>query len=513
MLHDIGTAVDYDDHHKHSRYLVLNAGLPGFTPREIALIGQMTRYHRKGNPSLGEFEPVARDGDEGMLARCSAVLRLAEQLERPRDQTVQGTEVAVHDGTVELRLRSEEDVTVARWAAARRRAVRARVRARAQRRGVTVPLYTNGFADRPAYAEALTHALLLQANDGELEEAVRVCVPGRLVSFGKLDAFAPGFAAAVAAAERAGFAAVHRVGGGRAAVFHEGTILFSHVVRDEDPRPAHARPLPPAGGRDARGAARARRRGRRASGPCRGEYCPGDYSLGSGRTKLVGIAQRIVRHAACTQGVLVVTGGDLVRSVLEPVYEAMELDWDPETAGDLGGVAIDDALAALRAAFEKRLPLEEATLDRATLARAQELEPAHDASVPPPRWAGDRAGEGARLVVVRPGRPDRADLDELALAGDRLDDLLFLGLALAAVGLGVAGHAHAAGLHRLVADHDEAADHVAVLPTEALDVEPRQVDLGGPCRPTGSRRCRGPPWPRTRGACSWPTRRCSRPRV
>ena len=31
MLHDIGTAVDYDDHHKHSRYLILNAGLPGFT--------------------------------------------------------------------------------------------------------------------------------------------------------------------------------------------------------------------------------------------------------------------------------------------------------------------------------------------------------------------------------------------------------------------------------------------------------------------------------------------------
>ncbi len=88
-------------------------------PREIALIGQMARYHRKGKPSLGEFEPLAHDGDEGMLARCSAVLRLAEQLERPRDQTVHGTEVAVHDGTVELRLRADEDVTVSRWAAAR----------------------------------------------------------------------------------------------------------------------------------------------------------------------------------------------------------------------------------------------------------------------------------------------------------------------------------------------------------------------------------------------------------
>ena len=33
VLHDIGMTIDYDDHHKHSRYLVLNAGLPGYTPR------------------------------------------------------------------------------------------------------------------------------------------------------------------------------------------------------------------------------------------------------------------------------------------------------------------------------------------------------------------------------------------------------------------------------------------------------------------------------------------------
>jgi exopolyphosphatase/guanosine-5'-triphosphate,3'-diphosphate pyrophosphatase len=123
ILHDIGTAVDYDDHHKHSRYLILNAGLPGFTPRETALIGQMARYHRKGTPGLGEFSPLAEDGDEELLARCAAVLRLAEQLERPRDQTVQGTRVSVQNGTVELCLEHTEDVTVARWAAERQRDV------------------------------------------------------------------------------------------------------------------------------------------------------------------------------------------------------------------------------------------------------------------------------------------------------------------------------------------------------------------------------------------------------
>jgi exopolyphosphatase/guanosine-5'-triphosphate,3'-diphosphate pyrophosphatase len=118
-LHDIGVSIDYDDHHKHSRYLVLSAGLPGFSPRETALIGQMCRYHRKGSPSLGDGERLARKGDLARLERCSAVLRIAEQLERSRDQAVDDVRVDVDDGVARLTLRAHEDVTIGRWAAAR----------------------------------------------------------------------------------------------------------------------------------------------------------------------------------------------------------------------------------------------------------------------------------------------------------------------------------------------------------------------------------------------------------
>ena len=48
MLHDVGMTISYDDHHKHSRYLIVSAELPGFDPRERALIAQISRYHRKG---------------------------------------------------------------------------------------------------------------------------------------------------------------------------------------------------------------------------------------------------------------------------------------------------------------------------------------------------------------------------------------------------------------------------------------------------------------------------------
>ena len=120
-LHDIGVSIDYDDHHKHSRYLVLSAGLPGFSPRETALIGQMCRYHRKGTPSLGEVDGLARKGDLELLERCAATLRIAEQLERSRDQAVDEIGVRVRDGVARLNVRAHDDVTVGRWAAERQR--------------------------------------------------------------------------------------------------------------------------------------------------------------------------------------------------------------------------------------------------------------------------------------------------------------------------------------------------------------------------------------------------------
>ena len=58
MLHDVGMTISYDDHHKHSRYLIVSAELPGFDPRERALIAQISRYHRKGAPKLGEMAAV-----------------------------------------------------------------------------------------------------------------------------------------------------------------------------------------------------------------------------------------------------------------------------------------------------------------------------------------------------------------------------------------------------------------------------------------------------------------------
>ncbi len=126
MLHDVGMSIDYDDHHKHSRYLILNGGLPGFAPVETAIVAQAARYHRKGMPAAGPMAPLFGEGDIARLDRCATLLRLAEDLERSRDQLVRSTSLELHDGEVELRLIADGESAVPRWAAGRERELFAR---------------------------------------------------------------------------------------------------------------------------------------------------------------------------------------------------------------------------------------------------------------------------------------------------------------------------------------------------------------------------------------------------
>lgn len=79
LLHDVGLAIDEEDHHKHASSLILSAGLPGFTPRELALIALLARYHHKGKPRLGRFAVLCEDDDEALLQRGVAALRAAEE--------------------------------------------------------------------------------------------------------------------------------------------------------------------------------------------------------------------------------------------------------------------------------------------------------------------------------------------------------------------------------------------------------------------------------------------------
>lgn len=123
MLHDVGTAVDYDDHHKHSHYLILSAGLPGFTPRELLLVALVARWHRKGEPDASELGSIGRDDDAHRLDLLAGIVRMAEQLERSRDGVIRSVSVEADGDGVRLRAHATGDATVPVWAAKRNAAL------------------------------------------------------------------------------------------------------------------------------------------------------------------------------------------------------------------------------------------------------------------------------------------------------------------------------------------------------------------------------------------------------
>ena len=74
---------------------------------------------------------LADDGDEELLDRCAVILRLAEHLERGRDQSVSEARLRTNGDGVDLHLEAAGDLTLPRWSVERYgdgEAVRARVR-------------------------------------------------------------------------------------------------------------------------------------------------------------------------------------------------------------------------------------------------------------------------------------------------------------------------------------------------------------------------------------------------
>ena len=104
MLHDIGTVIDYYDHHKHSAYIIVNAGLPGFSHREIVIIAYLCLNHRRGKPDYSRYHPVLKKDDLKLVYRLSALLRLSEYLDRSRSQAVEDVRLSMADRSVRLKI-------------------------------------------------------------------------------------------------------------------------------------------------------------------------------------------------------------------------------------------------------------------------------------------------------------------------------------------------------------------------------------------------------------------------
>jgi lipoate-protein ligase A len=228
---------------------------------------------------------------------------------------------------------------------------------------------------------AVSREILEDVARGVRPETLRLWQPDDALAFSVVDRTLPGFERAARAAREAGFAPFLRLAGGHAAVYARETLAFAWALPAPDLRAGIAARFDEAAsvvsaalralGIDAR------------VGEVPGEYCPGSHSVNArGRTKLMGVGQRVVRGAAHVGGVVVVGGSGRLRAVLGPVYGALGLALSPETVGSVEderpGTRLEEVADALLAELARRHDLAPAAFDPALLERAARTRARHE---------------------------------------------------------------------------------------------------------------------------------------
>jgi exopolyphosphatase/guanosine-5'-triphosphate,3'-diphosphate pyrophosphatase len=120
LLHDIGEHIAHRQHHKHSFYLIQNAELRGFDPREIELIANVARYHRGSSPGKKHLTfATLRRRDRARVELLASMLRMAEALDRSHRQRMRAIARIRGAGPLRLRLESAGNVDLEAWGARR----------------------------------------------------------------------------------------------------------------------------------------------------------------------------------------------------------------------------------------------------------------------------------------------------------------------------------------------------------------------------------------------------------
>jgi len=121
LMHDIGYYISYRKHHKHALYLIKYSDLLGFKEDEINIMANVSRYHRKPTPHK-RHKPYKQLNKKlrKRVKKLSAILRVADGLDRSHYQNVQKLEINNKEETIELLLTTHSDPELEIWGALRK---------------------------------------------------------------------------------------------------------------------------------------------------------------------------------------------------------------------------------------------------------------------------------------------------------------------------------------------------------------------------------------------------------
>jgi len=120
-LHDIGYLIGHAKHHKHAYHLILHGDLPAFSAREVELIANIARYHRRAYPKR-KHQNFARlsKSDRQLVRHLSGILRIADGLDRTQTQAVTKLECKIKRKSIRICVTAQAPPQVELWDANRK---------------------------------------------------------------------------------------------------------------------------------------------------------------------------------------------------------------------------------------------------------------------------------------------------------------------------------------------------------------------------------------------------------
>jgi exopolyphosphatase/guanosine-5'-triphosphate,3'-diphosphate pyrophosphatase len=121
FMHDIGYHISHRKHHKHALYIIRNSDLKGFKEHEIEIMANVSRYHRRSTPkSRHKHYDKLPKSEKKRVKELSAILRIADGLDRSHYQNVQGMTIEKTPDQVTINIKTESDPQLEIWGAMRK---------------------------------------------------------------------------------------------------------------------------------------------------------------------------------------------------------------------------------------------------------------------------------------------------------------------------------------------------------------------------------------------------------
>ena len=114
MLHDCGISINYEYHHKHSLYIILNSFINELTHKEHLMSAAIAASHRFNNYHLplAQFSYLINKLDIDIIDKIGALVKIAEGLDRTLVGSVKNLKVYSDNEKVIITLYSPNNLDV-----------------------------------------------------------------------------------------------------------------------------------------------------------------------------------------------------------------------------------------------------------------------------------------------------------------------------------------------------------------------------------------------------------------